>query len=68
MTRFGIQVVRMPEPTKGLQVLCLDRNAQYCIRSVSEDEVPLLLKAGMAAICTEDNVQDAFRFINVEGI
>ncbi|HEM5982156.1 TPA: hypothetical protein U2B50_000734 [Streptococcus suis] len=68
MTKFGIQVVKMPEPTNGLQVLCLDRNDQYCIRSVSEDEVPLLLKAGMAAICTEDNVHDAFKFINVEGI
>lgn len=68
MTKFGIQVVRMPEPTNGLQVLCLDRNDQYCIRSVSEDEVHLLLKAGMAAICTEDNVHDAFRFIDVEGL
>ncbi|MGQ7337102.1 hypothetical protein ACTGYP_04125 [Streptococcus suis] len=68
MNKFGIQVVKMPEPTKGLQVLCIDRTDNYCIRSVSEDEVPLLLKAGMAAICTEDNVHDAFRFMNVEGI
>ncbi|HFI0238343.1 TPA: hypothetical protein ACGPBH_001112 [Streptococcus suis] len=68
MTRFGIQVVKMPEPTKGLQVLCIDGTDNYCIRSVSEDEVPLFLKSGMAAICTEDNVHDAFRFIDVEGI
>lgn len=63
--RFGVQVVRMPEPTTGLQVLCLDRSDRYCIRSVSEAELPGLIASGLAAVCTEDRVSEGFRFVEV---
>ncbi|HEL9634866.1 TPA: hypothetical protein U0K44_001737 [Streptococcus suis] len=68
MTRFGIQTVRLPGPSKYIYVLCLDDEDNYRIREIERSWLQDLIKQGQVVFRRYEERLEGYSWQNVEEI
>ncbi|HFI0634120.1 TPA: hypothetical protein ACGO2G_000583 [Streptococcus suis] len=68
MTKFGIQVVQLPGPSKYIHVLCLDDDDNYRIREIERSWLQDLVKQGKVVFRRYEERLEGYDWYDVEGI
>lgn len=68
MTRFGIQTVRLPGPSKYIYVLCLDDEDNFRIREIERSWLQDLIKQGQVVFRRYEERLEGYSWQNVEEI
>lgn len=68
MTKFGIQTVRLPGPSKYIYVLCLDDEDNFRIREIERSWLQELIKQGQVVFRRYEERLEGYSWQNVEEI
>ncbi|HFI0796081.1 TPA: hypothetical protein ACGO8I_001039 [Streptococcus suis] len=68
MTRFGIQTVRLPGPSKYIYVLCLDDEDNFRIREIERSWLQEFIKLGQVVFRRYEERLEGYSWQNVEEI
>ncbi|HEM5998258.1 TPA: hypothetical protein U2B30_001696 [Streptococcus suis] len=68
MTKFGIQVVRLPGPSKYIYVLCLDDEDNFRIREIERSWLQDLIKLGQVVFRRYEERLEGYDWYDVKGI
>ncbi|HFR4576642.1 TPA: hypothetical protein ACHWJ6_000985 [Streptococcus suis] len=65
MTKFGIQTVRLPSPSKYIYVLCLDDEDNYRIREIERSWLQDLIKQGQVVFRQYEERLEGYDWLEV---